>query len=142
MEECVHRLIVWKEGMEKELSVNMGKTKLMIGGTNLDILQTSGRFPCGFCHTSVGRNSAKCNECEQWVHKKCSGLKRVTEDLQRNFRCARCQGTARPIGYRPQKDQRVGSDTLEVEAFFCYLGDMLSAAGGCELSTTMRVKTP
>ena len=31
-------------------------------------------------------------------------------------------------------------DKLEVEASFCYLGDMLSAAGGCELSTTTRVK--
>ena len=28
-----------------------------------------------------------------------------------------------------------------MEASFCYLGDMLSAAGGCELSTTTRVKT-
>ena len=26
-------------------------------------------------------------------------------------------------------------------SFFCYLGDMLSTAGGCELSTTTRVKT-
>ena len=33
------------------------------------------------------------------------------------------------------------SDKLEVVASFCYLGDMLSAAGGCELSTTTRVKT-
>ena len=31
--------------------------------------------------------------------------------------------------------------TSEVVASFCYLGDMLSAAGGCELSTTTRVKT-
>ena len=31
-------------------------------------------------------------------------------------------------------------DKLEVVASFCYLGDMLSAAGGCELSTTTRVK--
>ena len=30
---------------------------------------------------------------------------------------------------------------LEVVASFCYLGDMLSAAGGCELSTTTPVKT-
>ena len=35
----------------------------------------------------------------------------------------------------------VGPDKLEVVASFCYLGDMLSAAGGCELSTTKRVKT-
>ena len=33
-----------------------------------------------------------------------------------------------------------GPDKLEVVASFCYLGDMLLAAGGCELSTTTRVK--
>ena len=32
-------------------------------------------------------------------------------------------------------------DRVEVVASFCYLGDMLSAASGCELSTTTRVKT-
>ena len=32
-------------------------------------------------------------------------------------------------------------DKLEVIASFDYLGDMLLAAGGCELSTTTRVKT-
>ena len=42
---------------------------------------------------------------------------------------------------RPQKEVQVGPDKLEVVASFCYLGDMLSAAGGCELSTTTRVKT-
>ena len=34
-----------------------------------------------------------------------------------------------------------GPDKLEVVASYCYLGDMLSAAGGCELSTTTCVKT-
>ena len=37
---------------------------------------------------------------------------------------------------------QVGPDNLEMVASFCSLGDMLSAAGGCELSTTTRVKTP
>ena len=53
----------------------------------------------------------------------------------------RCQGTVRPLDGRPQKEVQVGPDKLEVVASFCYLGDMLSAAGGCELSTTTRVKT-
>ena len=51
------------------------------------------------------------------------------------------QGTARPLDGRSQKEVQVGPDKLEVVASFCYLGDMLSAAGGCELSTTTRVKT-
>ena len=49
--------------------------------------------------------------------------------------------TARPLDGRPQKEVQVGPDKLEVVASFRYLGDMLSAAGGCELSTTTHVKT-
>ena len=75
----------------------------------------------------------------QWVHKKCSGLKRLKKDP--DYRCTWCQGTARPLDGRPQKEVQVGPDKLEVVASFCYLGDMLSAAGGCERSTTTRVKT-
>ena len=56
-------------------------------------------------------------------------------------RCTRCQGTACPLDGRPQKEVQVGPDKLEVIASFCYLGYMLSAAGGCELSTTTHVKT-
>ena len=46
-----------------------------------------------------------------------------------------------PLDGRPQREVQVVPDKLEVVASFCYLGDMLSAAGGCELSTTTRVKT-
>ena len=35
---------------------------------------------------------------------------------------------------------RSGPDKLEVVASFCYLGDMLSAGGGCELAVTTCVK--
>ena len=42
---------------------------------------------------------------------------------------------------RPQREVQVGPDKLEVTASFCYLGDMLSIAGGCELSATSCVKT-
>ena len=50
-------------------------------------------------------------------------------------------GNARPIDGRPQNEIQVGPDKLEVVAFFCYLGDMLSAGGGCEIAVTTRVKT-
>ena len=140
LEECVRRLLTWKEAMEKKgLRVNAGKTKIMICGTGLDLLQSSGEFPCAVCRTGVGSNSIFCNGCKHWVHKKCSGLKRLKKDP--DYRCTRCQGTARPFDGRPQKEVQVGPDKLEVVASFCYLGDMLSAAGGCELSTTTCVKT-
>ena len=67
------------------------------------------------------------------------GLKRLTKDP--DYRCTRYQGTAHPLDSRPQKEVQVRPDKLEVVASFCYLGDMLSAAGGCELSTTTHMKT-
>ena len=140
LEECVRRLLTWKESMAKKgLRVNAGKTRIMICGMGLDLLQSSGEFPCAVCRTGVGSNSIFCNGCKHWVHKKCSGLKHLKKDP--DYRCTRCQGTARPLDDRPQKEVQVGPDKLEVVASFCYLGDMLSAAGGCELSTTTRVKT-
>ena len=126
LEECVRRLLTWKEAMEKKgLRVNAGK--IMICGTGLDLLQNSGEFPCTVCRTGVGSNSIF------------SGLKRLKKDP--DYRCTRCEGTACPLDGRPQKEVQVGPDKLEVVASFCYLGDMLSAAGGCELSTTTCVKT-
>ena len=133
--------MTWKEAMEKKgLRVNAGKTKIMTCGMGLDLLQSSGEFPCAVCRTGVGSNSIFCNGCKHWVHKKCSGLKRLKKDP--DYRCTRCQGTVRPLDGRPQKEVQVGSDKLEVVASFCYLGDMLSAAGGCELSTTTHVIPP
>ena len=122
--------------MEKKgLRVNAGKTKIMICCTGL----SSGEFPCAVCRTGMGSSSIFCNGCKHWVHKKCSGLKRLTKDP--DYRCTRCQGTARPLDSRPLKEVRIGPDKLEVTAFFCYQGVMLSAAGGCELSTTTCMKT-
>ena len=140
LKECVRKLSTWKEAMEKKgLRVNAGKMKVIICGMGLDLLQSSGEFPCAVCHTGVGSNSIFCNSCKHWVHKKCSGLKRLTKDP--DYRCTWCQETARSLDGRPQREIHVGPDKLEVVASFCYLGDMLSAAGGCELSTTTRSKT-
>ena len=126
--------------MEKKgLRMNAAKTKAMICGAGLDTLRKSGKFPCAVCLTRVGNSSIQCNGCSQWVHKKCSGLKRLVADP--TFQCARCLGTARPIDGRPCKTVQVGNDTLKVVDAFCYLGDMLSAAGGSELVTITRVKS-
>ena len=65
LEECVRRLLKWKEAMEKKgLRVNAGKTKVMICGTGLDCLQSSAEYPCGVCCTGVGNNSIYCNGCK------------------------------------------------------------------------------
>ena len=75
IEECVRRLLTWKDAMEKkELRVNAGKTKIMICCMGLDLLQSSGELTCAVCRSGVGSNSIFCDGCKHWVHKKCSGL--------------------------------------------------------------------
>ena len=128
-----------RAAISRRLRVNAGKTKIMICGMGLDLLQSSGEFPCTVCPTGKGSNSIFCNSCKHWVHKKCSGLKCLTKDS--DYRCTWCQGTVCPLDGRPQREVQVGPDKLEVVASVCYLGDMLSAAGYCELSTTTCVKT-
>ena len=50
LEECVRRVLMWKEAMEKNgLRVDAGKTKVMICGTGMDLLQSSGEYPCAVC---------------------------------------------------------------------------------------------
>ena len=82
MEECVHRLLAWKEGIERKgLRVNAGNTKIMIDGTGLDRLQSSGKFPCAICRTGVGSNSIKCYLCNTGCTRSAVELKHVKEDL-------------------------------------------------------------
>ena len=138
LEECVWRLLLWKEVMEKKgLRVNAGKPKFMICGTGLDLLQSSGEYPWAVCRTGVGNNSNHCNGCKLWVHKKCSGLQRLAPNP--DYRCAWCMGNACPFEGRPQSKVQVGPDRLDAVAFFCYMGDMLSAGGGGEITVTTRV---
>ena len=142
LEECVERVKAWKEGLEsKGLHVNMTKTKIMASGLGLDILQDSGKFPCAVCRTGVGRSSIRCSKCNLWVHyKKCSGLKTLAEDM--SYECPRCRGEpgVRPINGHPFKEVEVGDCVLEAVDRFCYLGDMLSAGGGCMAAATARCR--
>ena len=126
--------------MEKKgLRVNMGKTKLTVSGSNLDVLRKSGENPCGVCQAGVGKNVIQFEGCRQWVHKKCSGIKGPLTS-EPNFLCACCLGTARPVDGRLVKEVMIGDEKLEVVPELCLLGDMLSAGGGCELASIARCK--
>ena len=89
---------------EKGLRVNAGKTKFMICGTGLDLLQRSGEYLCAVSRTGEGNNSIYCNGGKLWVHKKCSRLQRLTPNSY--YRCAQCMGNTRPIDGRPQNKSR------------------------------------
>ena len=61
LEECVRRLLIVKETIEKK-------------GLRVNARKSSGEYPCAVCCTGVGNNSIYCNSCKIWLHKKCSGL--------------------------------------------------------------------
>ena len=47
-----------KKQWKRKDRVNAGKTKIMICGIGLDLLQRSGEFPCAACRTGVGSNKS------------------------------------------------------------------------------------
>ena len=73
------------------------------------------------------------------MHKKCSSIKGRLQP-ESEFTCARCLGAARAIDGRQSLEVEVGNEKLEVVPEFCYLGDMLSAGGGCKLAAITRCK--
>ena len=138
MEGCISKLQKRKTAMQnKGLRVNMKKTKFLVSGIGLDVLKNSGKYPCAVCRSGVGNNSIECSQCKMWVHKKCSGISgRLMADP--DCVCPRCHGVARPIDGRPVSQVDVDGTTLDVESTFCYLGDMLSAGGGCDSAIAAR----
>ena len=142
LEECVAKLKVWKRGMEsKGLRVNMAKTKFMVSGLGLDVLTESGEHPCAVCLKGVRQNSIFCSSCQKWVHgRTCSGIVGRLTPIP-NYVCPRCKGKSRDIDGRPLTKVTVDDVDLDVVPSFCYLGDMLSAGGGCDLAIKARCRS-
>ena len=138
LEVCMTKLKAWENGMENRgLRVNMKKTKFMISGAGLDMLRDFGD-----CRSGAGANSISCSQCKLLVDKTCSGIKgrlNVTPDYR--YVCPRCLDQARPIDGRSITQVEVDGTLLDVEASFCYLGNMLSAGGGCALAIATRCST-
>ena len=123
MEELLVKVQTWKTEMEKKgLRVNMGKTKIMESGINLDVLKKSGKYPCGVCQSGVGSSNAIFyGGCKRWVHKKCSGIHGPLRP-DPEFRCARCLGTARAIDEREVSELRLETKSLKLSQSSATLG--------------------
>ena len=141
LDDLLVKLKSWKTNLEtKGLKVNVVKTKLMISGKKLNPLVDSGRYPCGVCRKGVGNNSILCTICSHWVHKKCSNVSGNLTNVA-SFRCDRCLGIAPSLNPTPLTHVTLDGNNFEVVSSFCYLGDFLSAGGGCELSIATRIRS-
>ena len=136
MNELQAKYRSWKEAMERKgLKVNAGKTKCMISGeTSRD--EVSAMDPCSVCGDRVKRNSVLCVRCRLWVHKRCSGVKGSLTKVDGVFECKTCVN-GRDDGSEAEEKMDEGVEKVES---FVYLGDCISAAGGCRRAVTARVR--
>ena len=94
---------------EKRLTVNAEKTKIMICGTGLDLLQSSAKFPCAVCHTGVGSNIIFYISCKHWVLT--AQEMQWAQALDKRTLITgvhRCQENAGPLDDRPQREVQAG----------------------------------
>ena len=113
MQELLVKLKTWKSEIKKMgLQVNMGKTKIMVTGLDMDLLKKFGKDPCGVCQKGVGSNAISWCGCLCWIHKKSYDIK-FPLCPNTDFRCAQCLGTARPIDGRTLKGVKVDEEKLE-----------------------------
>jgi len=92
IEELKDRILKWKRGMEaKGLTVNVGKTNVIIGGEGaVEVVGTS-KWPCGVCSKGVGRNSLQGTICLERVYKRCSDVSGRLKADNVGFACRKCQ---------------------------------------------------
>ena len=81
-------------------------------------------------------NPELCTKCGNWANGKCAKIKRVTGGLAMHFVCSKCKGIMKGTVDSIKKL----CDKVETANGFCYLGDRLSASGGCEAEVTIRVR--
>ena len=139
-EELVERLKGWKDALKlKGLRVNIGKTKVMCCKVRSGQAESTGKWPCAVCKKGVGANSIKCTVCQQWVHKRCSGLSGSLNVV--GFECIRCvEGGERGEVEKEEELEIDGEGKVECVGKFCYLGDMIGSGGGAEEASRTRVR--
>jgi len=124
----------------RDMRVNLNKTKVMISGERQNITQKAVRWPCGVCDRGIGNNSIQCTgtSCQKWVHRKCSGVKGSMYKVMKTFVCRGCMNPVTSTGCTSVDN---GVDiNLDLVDKFCYLGDMLSVDGDADAAVESRIR--
>ena len=119
----------------KGLKVNLEKTKVMVCVSEDEVIQ-SRIDPYRICGKRVIVNSGLCTKCDQWIHVRCSKLKKVTPRCSKIV-CGKCDKATNGVR---QVQHEVMCDKVEIVKQFCYLGNRLNASGECEATVTTRTR--
>ena len=115
----------------------MNKSKVMISAERQKVTQKAVRWPCGVCGRGVGNNSIQCTSCQNWVHRKCTGIKGSMYKVMKIFVCRGCVNPVTGTGCTIV-DIGVNAN-LELVDKCCYLGDMLSVDGDADAAVENRM---
>ena len=103
MEGLKKRFLNWRSALEsKGLKVNLQNTKVMVCGSEGEVIQSK-IDPCGICNKRLTVDSVLCTKCDQWIHGRCSKLKKVTPSVARFFVCSKCEKATNGAREEPQK---------------------------------------
>ena len=116
------------------LAWRVRKTKFVVSGVDIGVLKNQASIPVlsaarALATTPSRSHSGGCGSTRNII-------KWLVDD--ENNICPRCKGESRPIDYRPMTQVDVKCTKLDVEANFCYLGDMLCSGGGCDSTIAAR----
>ena len=99
-------------------------------------MSKSNVVPCGVCSLKVKVNSVFCAQYGKCILGGCAGVKMVTAKFSLNFACMKCEGN---IGEAVELEEKL-CDEVEAVMECTYLGDRVSAGGGCETVVTARTR--
>ena len=133
-----NKFLKWKEAFDsKGLKINLGKTKVMVSySITQDGLSKSKLDPCRVYRLRVKVNRVLYAQCGMCIHGRCTGGKMVTEKLSRDFTCRKCEWN---IGDAVEQEVKIFDD-VETVREVTYLGDRVSAGGGCEAAVTAKTR--
>ena len=93
--------------------------------------------PGGVYILRVKANSVFCLQCGKLIYGRCARVKMVTPRLLFfYFTCKKCEGN---IGEAVEQQEK-SCDEVETVRQFIYLGDRVSAGGGCEAVVSARTR--
>ena len=72
MKSLKRKVLMGKEG--KGMPLNVKKTKIMLSRENCGETDKGAKWPCVMCGGVVS-NSIQCISCNEWMHKRYSGMK-------------------------------------------------------------------
>ena len=127
LKDLKRKVTIWKDNIEaKGLRVNVNKTKLVCSKHNSSVKSDPVKWPCSICRKGVGINSAFCQSCNHWIHKRCSKIKgRLKADPF--FKCNECTNNITISQDDPEVI--IGNDKFEVV-------DSFHQSGSCFEATT------